>query len=176
MLTNIEIAIVASHTIRRFLKQFEIHERTKEIDEVLRRTKKFLKKRERVNFAEFKYATEIERSSYHNAVLAFSGDTPVFALDFAVRLYEYYEPQLKRHANINPKLIEKIDIAAASKRVVEREREYEIESNSTDLLDEYVKQLAPLTGVELKKSAFAGKKLTIKNNMIIDGKKVAAGF
>lgn len=175
MLNNKEIAIVTAHTMRRFLKAFEIHERTKEIELVMARTYKFLTHEEKHHKADFVYATEIERALYHNAVMAFDGETPIFALDFSVRLYEYYPKQLKRYANISEKIMEKIDITA-TKRVVAKEKEYEIESNSSDLLDEYIKQLAPLTGVQLKKSAFAGKKLTIKNNMILDGKKVAAGF
>jgi len=174
-LSNIEITIVVAHTMRRFLSNFEIHERTKEIDEVLRRTKRFLMRRERLNNTEFVYATKLERAVYHNAVPAFSSDTPIFALDFSVRLYDYFQTQLNKYASVNPKLIEKIDIAA-NKRVVDSKKEYEIESNSSDLLDEFIKQFEPLSGVALKKSLFAGKKLTIKNNMILEGKEVANGF
>jgi hypothetical protein len=174
-LSNIEIAIVVAHTMRRFLSNFEIHERTKEIDEVLRRTKRFLMRRERINNTEFAYATKLEKGVYHNAVLAFAGDTPIFALDFSVRLYEYFEKQLTKHASINPKLIEKISIAS-NKRVVDSSKEYEIESNSSDLLDEFIKQFEPLSGVPLKKSLFAGKKLIIKNNMILEGKEITKGF
>ena len=174
-LSSIQIAMITSHTIRRFLRNFQPHERTLEIEQTLVRTKKFLMQRQRINLREFIYCEKLETALYENACASFSGDTPVFALDFTVRLYGYYEAPLKRHVNITPKMMEKIDLSA-TKRVVDRSKEYEIESNSSDLLDEYIKQLEPLTGVKLKKSAFAGKKLTIKNNMILDGKEVASGF
>ncbi len=45
-------------------------------------------------------------------------------------------------------------------------------TNSSTVVDYLVEEM----GIEKRKSAFAGKKLTIVNNLILDGKKIAEGF
>jgi hypothetical protein len=174
-LSNIGIAIVTAHTMRRFILNFKPHERTNAMDIVITRLRKFLLKRERINLREFAFCTEFERVMYQNATDSYDKATPIFALDFVTRLYDYFEPQLKKHAFINPKLIEKIAMVM-TRTDIDSKQSYELEKNSGDLLETYIKVFEPYSSVSVKKSLFQGKKLTIKNNMILEGKEIASGF
>ena len=174
-LSNIELAIITAHTMRRFILSFAPHERTNTMDRVITRLRKFLIQREKANFKEFVFATELERVLYQNATDSYDKETPILALDFVTRLYDYFEPQLKKHAHINPKDMLSLGIIM-TRHDLDSKQSYLLEKNSGDLLDTYIKILEPYSGVPLKKSLFAGKKLTIKNNLIIERKKVANGF
>lgn len=174
-LSGIETAIVVSHTMRRFMLNFEPHERTRVMDRVITRLKKFLIHREKVNFKEFFSATELEKRLYLNAVNSYDKNTSILALEFVTSLYEYFKPQLKKYVHLNEKDMLNIGMIM-TKTSLDSKKSYEFEKNSGDLLNTYIMKLEPFTGVGVKKSPFAGKKLTIKNNMIIDGKKIASGF
>ena len=78
--------------------------------------------------------------------------------------YNYFNMELERFANITDKHIEKMMINSVS--------DVEAEHNSDIVVDYIVQKL----GIEKKRSAFGGKFLTLKNNMIIEGKKVDERF
>jgi len=174
-LNNLEQTIVVAHVMRRILSNFEPHERTKNLQILATRLKKFLLKRERTNKRSFIFATEFERVLWLNATDKYDKHTKILALDFVCNLYDYFKDKLSRFADINEKLMEKISLLATDIECSSQDA-YEMEQNDNDLLSTFITLFEPHSGVSLRKSLFAGKKLTIRNNLIIEGKKIASGF
>ncbi len=79
-------------------------------------------------------------------------------------IFNYMPNELEHFANIQDKHIEQYMIPAVG--------DAEAERNSSTVIDYLMNDL----GFEKKKSAFSGRKLTIKNNLIIDNIKIAEGF
>ena len=168
-------SMVLSHIVRRFLLNFAFSERTKQLEVVLKRVTRLLKKREKSNFRDFVFAEKFEKVLWQNATEQYHKETPILGVDFVVSLYFYYPAILNRYAGLSEKNM--LDFAASVDSSHIGSNEYrELESNDDDLLSTFVKLYEPYSGVGLKKSAFAGKLLTIKNNLIIEGKSVKDGF
>ena len=174
-LNNLEQTIVLAHVMRRILSNFKPHERTKNLEVLTMRLRKFLIKRERTNIKSFIFATEFERVLWLNVTDKYDKHTKILALDFVCSLYDYFKDNLSKFADVNEKLMEKISLLATDIECSSQEA-YEMEQNDDDLLSTFITLFEPHSGVSLKKSLFAGKKLTIKNNLIIEGKKIASGF
>ena len=168
-------ALVLSHIIRRFLLNFSFSERTKHLEVVLKRVTRLLKKREKSNLKEFVFAEEFERVLWKNAIEQYHEETPILGVDFVVSLYFYYPDILKRYAGLSEKNMLDFSASVESSHISNSEYK-ELESNDDDLLSTFVKLFEPFSGVGLKKSAFAGKLLIIKNNLIRDGKSIKDGF
>ena len=79
-------------------------------------------------------------------------------------IYNYFPNEIKKFTKVTDEHIEKFMIVSVD--------DYEAEKNSSVVVDFLMKEL----GFEKKKSLFAGKKLTLKNNLIIEGKQVREGF
>ena len=174
-LSKLEQAIVVAHSMRRILSSYEHFERTSNLEILSKRLRKFLLKREKINKKSFILATEFERVFWMNVTNKYDKKTKILALDFSISLYSYYGEILSKYSDVSPKLMEKIDVLAADVDVPSEEI-YSMERNDKDLLTTYVTMFEPYSGVKMRKSLFAGKKLTIKNNLIVEGKKVASGF
>ena len=174
-LTKLEQAIVVAHGMRRILSNYKHNERTASLETLAKRLKKFLLKREKSNKRSFIFATEFERIFWLNVTDKYDKTTRILALDFVTSLYSYYGDILSRYSDISPKLMEKIDILANEADATSEEI-YEMEQNDKDLLTTYVNMFEPYSSVKMRKSLFAGKKLTIKNNLIIEGKTLDEKF
>ncbi len=174
-LDKLEQTIVLAHVIRRIMSNFKAHERTSSLEALVSRLTKFLFVRERTNRKSFVFATEFERVLWLNVTDKYDKHTKILALDFICSMYDYFDVQLKRFANISPKLMEKISIRAVDIDIDSKDI-YEMEQNDNDLLNTFITIFEPYSGVGLKKSLFSGKKLIIKNNRILEGKAVASGF
>lgn len=174
-LQDFEIAIIVAHTMRRFMSNFKPHERNSTFEKVLKRLTKMLLQRERTNTAAFINATEYERELWLKATGSYDGSVPIFAVDFVCSVYEYFEKQMHKHANLNPKLMEKMNMIHNTTEV-DSKTAHEIEKNDSDLLSTYIKLFEKDSGVALKKSLFGGKKLILKNNLIIEGKELVDDF
>ena len=174
-LTDLQIAIVTAHSMRRFMKNYEAHERTAVIEKVMMRLHKFLKQRERSNFKDFVYATEFERVFWTNVTENYDKKTKIFAIDFVTKLYDYFPNQMSRYVDLSEKLMLQFGMAQ-NNTTVSDDICLEITKNDNDFISTYINLFEPYSGVKLRKSLLAGKKLTIKNNLIIEGKKIAEGF
>lgn len=174
-LTDLQIAIVVSHLMRRFMTNFKPHERTTAIEKVMMRLTKFLKQRERTNFKDFVYATEFERVIWENATESYDKSTPIFGINFVASLYEYFDTILNRYVKLSPKIMIRFSMVHNETGVSDDEC-MEIEGNDSDLLSTFIKLFEPYSDVGIRISPMAGMKLTIKNNLIIEGKKLAKGF
>jgi len=174
-LTKLEQMIVVAHVMRRITSHFKTHERTSAIEVLLKRLRKFLLQKERKNKKSFIFATEFEKVLWLNVTDKYDKKTKILALDFVSSLFAYFESDLDKYANITQKVIQKIDINVSNLDISSTEA-YEMEQNDNDLLSTFITMFKPYSGIGLKKSLFAGKKLTIKNNLILEGKKIASGF
>ncbi len=174
-LTKLEQAIVIAHSMRRFTSNFKHFERTANLEKLSARLSKFLHKRERTNRKNFIMATEFERVFWTNVTQEYNKKTKILALDFISQLYSYYGEILAKYSGISPKLMQKIDLLATDIDATSDEI-VEMESNDDNLLATYVTLFEPYSGISLRKSLFSGKKLTIKNNLILEGKTVDVKF
>ena len=94
-LTNLELAIISAHTVRRFLMGYKPHERTSAIEQMLKKISKFLRHREKTNLKIFTFATEFERVLWQNVTDKYDKHTKIFALGFTISVYSYYGDHLK---------------------------------------------------------------------------------
>ena len=174
-LPNLQQAIIISHVMRRFLTHYKPHERTKSMQIVSTRLSKFLKERERKNKRDFIFSTEFERVLWGNITDKYDKKTRIFAIDFIVQVHGYFEDIMTKFVNVSPKLMLQV---ASCDPLAETDSKtcYEIEQNDNDLLSTFLEQFYPYSGVAKRKSLFSGKKSTLVNNLIIDGKKVKEGF
>ena len=174
-LNELEQAIVVAHVMRRIMSNFKPGDRVSSIETVMIRLSKFLKKRQRTNTKSFIYATEFERVLWMNVTDKYDKKTKIMALDFVSKVYEYFPNIMNKYAGLSNKIMEKLAFLATTVEVSSSEC-YEMERNDDDLLSTFINQFEPYSGVGLRKSLFSGKKNVIKNNMIIDGIKIAEGF
>jgi len=174
-LTKLQIAIIVAHSMRRMLRNFEPHEQTQLFAKVSRKIKKFLMEKQKKVLNDFVFATEYERILWQNATDKYDKQTPIFGMAFVSELHEYFSEIAQKYIKVSSKEIEKLGVKYDGVNV-DSKKGYEIESNGTDLLSTYIKLFEKDSGVGVKKSLFQGKKLIIKNNLIIEGKRVASGF
>jgi len=174
-LPNLQQAIIVAHIMRRFLTHYKSHERTKAMQVLSTRLAKFLKTRQRTNPKDFIFATEFERVMWTNITDRYDKKTRVFAIDFVVQVHGYFEEIMTKFANVSPKLMLQV---ASCEPLSETDSEtcVEIEANDYDLLSTFLEVFYPHSGVSKRKSLFSGRKLTIKNNLILEGKEVDRKF
>lgn len=168
-------AIIIAHSMKRLLKGFEPHERNKAVETVMQRLYKFLKQRERTNLKDFIFATEFERTHWQQVTDDYDKSTPLYAINTAATLCDYFDVIMNRYAKLSPKVMEKFGITH-NNNDSSREECFMIEQNDGSFVSTYIEKFEPFSGVSVRKSPFAGRKLTIKNNLIIEGKKIAEEF
>ncbi len=156
-LTTRQIAIVLVHSMRRMLVNFEPHERTKHMELVMKRLKKYNMHQQKVNKREFVFATEFERVFWQNVTDKYDKETPVFGVDFVSELFITYEKLLQRQTSITFKHIENMgkDYVDGG---VESKKAREIEDNVGSLLNTYVDMFEPYSGAARQTSAFSWNK------------------
>jgi len=175
-LTDLQIAIIVSHSMRRFLKNFEPHERTKAVEKVMVRLHRFLFRAEKANLKDFVFATEYERILWQNTAYEYEKSTAISSVNFVNVLYDYFGSTICKSTDLTPKLMQKFSEVKDNDREYDSNDIYKFESNSNSITSTYIKLFEKDSGIGLKRSLFAGKKITIKNNLIIEGKKIAEGF
>lgn len=175
-------AMVIGHSMNRLLKQFDFHivsggksERNNNFDKVLLRINKMLKSREKTNLKDFIFAEEYEKILWKNTTYSYDKKTPIFAINVVSSLYEYFSSIMLRYANLNENIMEKLSMIHSVTDIDSKEF-FDIEQNDSSFINTYIKIFEPHSGVGVKKSLFSGKKLTLKNNLIIEGKKIAEEF
>ena len=170
-----QLAIVLVHSMRRMLVKFAPHERTKHMELIAKRLRKYNLHQEKTNFKDFVFATEFERVFWEDVTDKYDKDTPVFGVNFVCDLYTAYEKLLHKQTTISFKHIENMgkDYLGGE---IDTQKIREIEDNNNSLVNTYIDMLEPYSGVARKRSAFAWKKLIIKNNLIIEGKTVKEEF
>ena len=180
-LSDLKIALIVAHSMNRLLMHFSHKivngkpERNNNFNVVLSRINKFLRKRERTNKTDFVFATEFERIFWLNVTDSYTKETPIFAINIVSIFYDYFPELLKKYVGLNENIMMKL-AGIHTRTKWDKKQMYEIEQIDDSFSSSYIKMLYPYSGVELRKSLFAGKLLTIKNNLIVEGKKVKEGF
>ena len=131
-----------------------------------------MRSRMRTNRVEVLAALAIESRVWHETTSSFAGDTPMFAVDTVSKLYYTFPKQLCRFADLSEKLMEKFSMIHND---FDDEHAH-LEDNDNELVSKFIEIFEPYSGVGAKKSAVKGLKLNVKNNLIIEGKKIAKGF
>ena len=174
-LTSRQQAMITGHTMMRFLKNFKSHERSKHLEKLMKRLHKMIIGHARKEHQEAIFVSEFEKLLWIEATKKYEEGHPIIGIDFCALVYSYYAAPLKKYGNISEKLIEEVQVHAKSDHIPSDEY-IELESNGEDILSVYIKELEPHSGIGLRVSLFAGRRLTLKNNLILEGKKVKDGF
>lgn len=174
-LPKLQQAIVVAHIMRRFMTHYKSDERTKSMQVLSTRLSKFLKQRQRTNLTDFIQATELEKGLWDNVTNKYDKDTRVFVIDFIVQVHGYFSEIMTKYANVSDRLM--LDVAKCNPLAnTDSATCIEIESNDSDLLSTFLEHFYPYSGVKKRVSIFSGKKLTIKNNLILEGKELSEQF
>ena len=174
-LTQRQQAVITGHTMMRFLKNFEPHERSKYLEKLMQRLHRMIigeAKRDKLQGA---FTSEFEKQLWIRSTNKYEAGHPIIGIDFCALVYSYYGAPLKKYGNITDKLMEEVQAHAHSDHIPSDEYR-DLECNGDDILSVYIKELEPHTGIGMRVSAFAGKKFTLKNNLILEGKKIKDGF
>jgi len=157
------------------LKQFDYSERNASMNSLMSKLNKMLRSRERTNRKDFIFATEYERILWVNVTHEYEKSTPIFPINVITTLYDYFSKELIRYAHINEKLMTKVCIIHGSSNVDE-DTFFKIEQNDGSITTTYIEIFKKDSGVGVRISPIAGRRLTLKNNMILEGEKIKDGF
>mgnify|MGYP006883057660 CR=1 FL=1 len=163
--TPLQNAIIATSSIGSLLSSYNPNDTNKNIKQVRRDTKKLMMSRSKTNPKEFKEAIAIADKAWRDTINHFcevEEKMEIEALYATMTVFNLYEAPLKRFANITNKKIENI--------MFNTDTTYKHQVNSEKAMNYYLDLLAESTGVHRRKSAIAGRAITIKNNLIIEGK------
>ncbi len=164
-MTNLEKALIGSSLINTIFHEYEVSELTSSGELVRKRIAKFMRQRGKSNRKIFIQAIKKTDKAWKKTINEFAKQKlSIEAKATIAAIYNYMPNDLENFANVQDKHIEQFMITAVD--------DYEAEKNSSVVIDYLMADL----GIEKKKSLFAGKKFTIKNNLIIDGKQIAVGF
>ena len=167
--------MIIGHTMMRFLHNFQPYERSKHLEVLMTRLHKMIIGHARKYPKEGAFTSEFEKILWKRATDAYTMGTPVLGIDFCAIIHSYYPVPFKKYGNITEKLMLQVQGAADMSHIPSEEYR-ELENHGDDIATVYIKQLEPHTNISIRKSAFAGKKSILVNNMIIEGVKVKDGF
>lgn len=163
--TNLEKAIIASSLINTIFSEYVPGELNRSSELVRSRIAKFMRKRSKSNKAIFLDCIMTTDKAWRETISHFAKDKiKIEAKSTIAFIYNQFSSELEKFANVQDKHIEKMMIDTTS--------DYEAEINS----DKIMEYLLSRIGIETKRSAFSGKKLILKGNIITDGKKLNPQF
>jgi len=164
-MTNLQKAIAASTLIDNLFRTYKAGELNSTGEKVRKKCAKFIRQRLKSNRQDFLAAVKKTDEAWEKTKNHFAKEKlKIEAKTTITAIYNYFAPEMQKHLKLTEKQMEQFSIISSD--------DAEAEANSSTVIDYLVEQM----GIEKKKSAFAGKKLTIVNNLILDGKKIAEGF
>jgi len=164
-MTNLQKAISAATLINTLFSEYKVGELNSTAEKVRKKCAKFMRQRAKSNRADYITAVNATDEAWRKSIDHFAKyEMKIEAKTTISAIYNYFAPEMQKFLKLSEKQMEKFAIDSTS--------DAEAEANSSTVVDYLVQQM----GIEKKKSAFAGKKLTIKNNIILDGKIVKDGF
>lgn len=170
-LSNLQVALVVCNVMGRILSNYSWQEQPSSLKVLNARIRKFMISRAKSNQKEFMEAMLIERAVWKKTTESFDAKTPLFVVDLVCKLYSYYSEPLNKYAKISDKIIDRVSLI----QNVSISTDVQLEFNDDDIMDKFSELFEPFSGIK-RKSAFSGKKSLVKNNMILEGKKIAEGF
>ena len=164
-MTNLQKAIAASTLMNTLFNEYKAGELNSTGEKVRKKCAKFMRQRANSNRQDFLLAVKKTDEAWRNTINHFAKENmKIEAKTTIAAIYNYFDPEMQKFLKLTEKQMEQFTIITTD--------DAEAESNSITVIDYLVEQM----GFEKRKSAFAGKKLTIVNNLILDGKKIAEGF
>jgi len=164
-MTNLQKAIAASTLMNTLFNEYKAGDLNSTGEKVRKKCAKFMRQRANSNRQDFLVAVKATDEAWRNTINYFAKEKlKIEAKTTITAIYNYFAPEMQKHLKLTEKQMEQFSIISTD--------DAEAEANSSTVIDYLVEQM----GIEKKKSAFAGKKLTIVNNLILDGKKIAEGF
>ena len=162
---NLEKALIGASLINTIFMEYGQGELSSSGELVRKRIGKFMRQRAKTNRKTLLNAIKTTDKAWRKTINHFANDRlSIEAKTTIAVIYKYLEKDLEKFANIKDKDMEMFSIQTTS--------DLEAEKNSTTIIDYLMNEI----GIEKKKSLFSGKKLIIKNNLIVDGFKIAQGF
>lgn len=161
----LEKSIISSTLINTIFQEYDCGQLNSSGEVVRKKIAKYMRQRSKTNRQLFIDSVMKCDSAWRETINHFAKQKlKIEAKTTIAAIYNYFSDELVKYVNLKDKHIEKLMICAVS--------DAEAEHNSDLVIDYLIQQL----GLEKRKSAFAGKKLTILNNMIIDRKQVKEEF
>lgn len=164
-MTDLEKSLIGASLINTIFMEYKQGELTNAGELVRKRIGKFMRQRGKTNRKICLSAIKKTDKAWRETINHFAKkELKIEAKSTIAAIYNYLPKEMEKFANIQDKHIEQFMILATDN--------FEAEKNSSTVVDYLMKEI----GVEKKKSLFSGKKLTLKNNLIIEGNKIASGF
>ena len=164
-MTNLQKAIAAATLINTLFNEYKAGELNSTGEKVRKKCAKFMRQRANSNRQDFLIAVKKTDDAWRNTIDHFLKENmKIEAKTTIAAIYNYFDSEMQKFLKLTEKQMEQFTIMSTS--------DAEAEANSSTVVDYLVEQM----GFKKRKSAFAGKRLIIKGNLITDGKKIAEGF
>jgi len=164
-MTDLEKSIIGSTLINTIFSEYHQGELTKIGGIIRKRNAKYMRQRSKSNRKLFLQAIKKTDKAWKNTINHFAKEKLRIEAKITITsIYNYMPQALEKFANIKDK-----DIELFMMRTID---DIEAEKNSDIVVDYLMTEI----GIDKKVSLFQGRKLTIKNNLILEGKKIANGF
>jgi len=160
---NLEKALIGATLMNTIFHQYEAGELAKSGEKIRGRVAKFLRQRSNSNEKLLREVILKADEAWKKSINEYM-TTAIEAKSTIAKIYDYFQKELEKFANIKEKDIELF--------TMQMTHDAEAEHNSRMVIDFLVQQL----GIEKRVSAFSGKRLTIKNDMILEGIAIKDGF
>ena len=164
-MTHIQRSIIAATLMHTILQEYEVGEMNSTGQKVARKVRKYMQRRARISRKEFMEMLQLTDRAWRETINHFAKEKlKIEAKTTIACIYNNLQEECEKQIGIKEKLFEKF--------MIDMFDDPEAEHNS----DKVVEYLLDVIGIKAKQSAFSGKRLTIANNLIVEGKDVDERF
>ncbi len=164
-MTNLQKAIAAATLINTLFNEYEAGALNSTGEKIRKKCAKFMRQRASINRQDFLTAVTATDKAWIATINHFIKEKmKIEAKTTIAAVYNYFASEMQKFLKLTEKQMEQFAIISTD--------DAEAEANSSTVIDYLVEEM----GIEKNKSAFAGKKLIIKNNLILERKQIAEGF
>lgn len=158
-MNNIQKSIIGASLMHTLFQEYKAGELAKSGELVRKRVAKYMKQRARTNQRDFIDAIKLSDKAWRKTVLHFAKENVKIEAKSTIRaIYDYFEQELSKYANIREEHIEKFLIVGTD--------DAEAEHNSQMVIDFLIECL----GMEKRKSVFKTRLDIIKQNRILESR------
>ncbi len=162
-MNNLEKAMMGATLINTLFHEYKPGELAKSGEKIRGRIAKFIRQRSKSNQKMYVEVIMKADEAWRKTINEYK-TTSIESKSTIAKIYDYFGKELERFANVKDKDIELFTMQMTD--------DAEAEHNSRMVVDFLVQQM----GIERRKSLFEGKRLQIKNELILEGKTVKDGF
>lgn len=164
-MSNLEKSLICASMINTIFSEYKAGELKGSGELIRSRIAKFMRQRSKTNRKLVLDVIKKSDKAWRNTINHFAKQqVKIEAKTTIAEIYNYIPLEIEKFTNVKESDIEKFTMAVTDN--------FEAEQGSYKVVEYLMDQL----GFEKKKSLFSGKKLTIKNNMILDGLEVKECF